>query len=377
MKHMHKHQDTPRTLRQDQSGLVSFFVTVIIMMILSLIVLSFARITQREQRQTLDRQLNTQAFYAAESGVNDALAVLRNVPLDDPRLAADYTSSCEGFGAAFGLPPGEMDPLGPISYSCLMVDLTPRQLRFEQQTGQSQVLPIQPESSLATLRIEWRALHTNTPSISGCPAALTTPGTFLSSMPSAPQPSCDFATLRIEFVPVPVGGATRAQMMNERAIFFVQPMRHPACPDTDPDCVNVYPTTGFTSGQGSGQGRPVAARRCLAGPGNATQACMHEFTGMGAFGRGYVRITPLYHGTNAVITGLTSGNDQVSFRGAQVAIDVTGKANDVLKRIVVHRPLQTASDGSNPLPGFALQSEQTQCKRRLVGANNTSNSECP
>src|SRR5262245_28445627 len=57
-------------LMPNQSGMAAIIVTLIIMIVLSLITLGFARIVNREQRQVADRQLNTQAFYAAESGVS-------------------------------------------------------------------------------------------------------------------------------------------------------------------------------------------------------------------------------------------------------------------------------------------------------------------
>jgi Tfp pilus assembly protein PilX len=54
-----------------QAGMVSIMVTMILMVVLSLIVIGFAQIARRNSRQSLDRQLSTSAFYAAEAGVND------------------------------------------------------------------------------------------------------------------------------------------------------------------------------------------------------------------------------------------------------------------------------------------------------------------
>jgi hypothetical protein len=67
-----QHQSRLAGLRRE-GGFVSIIVCMIIMTILSLITIGFAQIMAREQRQALDRQLSSQAFYAAESGVNDAL----------------------------------------------------------------------------------------------------------------------------------------------------------------------------------------------------------------------------------------------------------------------------------------------------------------
>jgi Tfp pilus assembly protein PilX len=60
-----------------QTGMVSIMVTMLLMLVITLIVLGFAQVSRREQIQTLDRQLSAQAFFAAESGVNDAISVIK------------------------------------------------------------------------------------------------------------------------------------------------------------------------------------------------------------------------------------------------------------------------------------------------------------
>ena len=77
-------------LRTDQKGIASLVIVILIMFLLTLIVLAMTRNTNQQQRQALDRQLNSQAFYAAESGVNDAFHYLANTP-----GVADTKEDCE------------------------------------------------------------------------------------------------------------------------------------------------------------------------------------------------------------------------------------------------------------------------------------------
>ena len=49
------------TERAKQRGMASIIITMITMVIITLIVLGFATLSRREQRQSLDRQLSTQA----------------------------------------------------------------------------------------------------------------------------------------------------------------------------------------------------------------------------------------------------------------------------------------------------------------------------
>src|SRR5581483_12189470 len=53
-----------------QSGMASFLIVMIMMVVITLIILGFSQVTRRNEREALDRELSSQAFYAAESGVN-------------------------------------------------------------------------------------------------------------------------------------------------------------------------------------------------------------------------------------------------------------------------------------------------------------------
>ena len=62
-----------KQLQKDQNGIASIIIVVVIILILTLVVLAMSRNANREQRQALDRQLSSAAFYAAESGINDTI----------------------------------------------------------------------------------------------------------------------------------------------------------------------------------------------------------------------------------------------------------------------------------------------------------------
>jgi Tfp pilus assembly protein PilX len=61
-----------KRLEQNEQGLVAIVIVSTIIVILSLMTIGFSRIMDRELRQALDRELASQAHYAAESGLNDA-----------------------------------------------------------------------------------------------------------------------------------------------------------------------------------------------------------------------------------------------------------------------------------------------------------------
>src|SRR5665213_972033 len=78
------------TLNKDQRGFVAFFVTIMVMIIFGVLILSFSQISNREGVSALNRNLSTNALYAAESGINDAYTTIRN--------ASDASSPSGGTG---------------------------------------------------------------------------------------------------------------------------------------------------------------------------------------------------------------------------------------------------------------------------------------
>lgn len=346
-----------RRLNTDQTGLVSFFVVGIILIIITLLVLAFSRVVNREQRQTLDRQLNSQALYAAESGINDAIVALES----NSDLAGSYEDNCQGTGSFIneaGLNPN-IDGSDNIVYTCVFVDRTPGVLDFRLDPGLSQVAVIRPEGDggVRSLNFTWRSTggYDGRAQVSGCASGGGGPN--LLDKPPTPYSNCHFAHMRLEFVRMN-GATSRDQLIDgNRAIFF------------------AVPTTGMagqanlSAAQSTNQGAVVSAR-CHSN--DADQFCTLNINNMGDF-IGYVRLTPMYYASRIIVSGTrqAAGAGVAQFAGSQVAIDVTGRASDVLKRVRLQTTLRSASlDG--PIPGYALQSRRTQCKNFSIASGSIS-----
>ena len=348
-----------KKLHHNQSGLMSFIVVIMIMVILTLIVLSFARIIRREQRQAVDRQLNTQAFYAAETAVNDTLDVLSNAPATSPLLATDYTTDCGQFIAAAGL---DSDLGNGVSYSCLLVDTSPPQLRYSSvPPTQSIAMPIRPANAanpITSVEIAWEdtnPLDVNT-NLAGCP----TVGQLLSSWPG----TCELGMLRIELVPFN-GATSRWALTNIRSIAFVQPRLSGGSASYS---FNESSSLDHDNFPGERQGIirgancvPISGtrRRCvitITGIENADSATWGATNGIV---NGYMRIRSLYR-THAVTIRAFSAAGQVDLRGAQAEVDATGRVSDVLKRVKINAPLIRDEE---QFPEFGLQTARSQCKR--------------
>lgn len=328
-------------IHKNQAGLVSFFVITIIMLVLTLIVLAFARLVNREQIQTLDRQLNAQAYYAAESAVNDVVNAFAN----DPSLAGGTYDDCNEFVTAPD-PDLNSDLGNGISYSCLLVDPTPSRLEFSDVNQQtSRTTPLRTASGLpiTALEIAWSDNSGGT-GLTGCPSLGSYPANW-----NTEYPGCETGMLRLEVVPFN-GPTSRQALITNRGVVFAQPQS-----------AGGVASIGLSNINGEEQGRPVFAN-CSSG------VCRLRITGVDL--TGYLRMRTLYRDASVTITAY-NGSTAQGLIGSQVEIDVTGKAADVLRRIKVNAQIPSADDG-NPAPEFALQSRNALCKRFQTRPNSVS-----
>ena len=88
----------------------------------------------------------------------------------------------------------------------------------------------------------------------------------------------------------------------------------------------------------------------------------------------YVRISAIYANTHVKMT-LTKSGVPVKFNNVQPEIDVTGRTNDVFRRVKARVQFNAASY----MPNYAMESGQTICKNMLVtdDAVSSADNNCP
>lgn len=320
--------------------MASMIVTMITMVVISLIVLGFATVSRREQRETLDHQLSAQAFYAAESGVEDARKVIQTALSNGKALVNKDDCLTNNPGGSY--PTGistVLDGFNEVSYTCLKVDAAPQNAKYDGVGDDYIVVPIKTSLPITSLDITWQpdTPPTGTPAV--CPA--TTSGVF------SPQDqwACGYGILRTDIVPT-AGSLTTATLQSGMLTgFFV-------------------PTKVGASGQVSyqaGAGKPnIVAANCGTA---AYTSCTASVTNLGGNTDFTLRISSLYRTSNMTITAY-QGSTPLTIDGAQAIIDATGKAQDVLRRIQVRMPINAATRGT--APAYAMQSNASICKRFQV-----------
>jgi Tfp pilus assembly protein PilX len=312
-----------------QQGMAAIFVTMIMMIVISLIVLGFAQVSRRESRDSLDRQLSTQAYFAAETGVNDAVEVIKA----SGSGAIPEKTSCEYSGPDYDASKANIDPANNVSYTCLLVTTGVSSLRKSLDAdGTSVAMPLHPSpssgGSIGTLKLKW--------TLPDAPATVPCAGSVTGTLNPSNLWTCPYGVVRMDFVQE--NNYSRAAMQTSLRTVFLYPITGGSTPNhalagLDGDLVGMYCTTS---------------------------GCTADISGFAPSPNGnyFMRVMALYVGGNMELTA-ANGATPVVFNDAQAQIDVTGKAQDVLRRIQVRVPINT----TNPPSNYGIESASSVCKR--------------
>jgi hypothetical protein len=326
-------------LRHSEQGMVAIVTTMVLMLVISLIVLGFAQITRRNQRESIDRQLSTQAFYAAESGVNDARRLIKQA-VENGQPVQDK-ASCGGTGVAgfyASLDP-VVDATHDVKYSCLLVDSAPKELRFSDVGTTSTIVPMISQSgeNFSTIKLDWQSKITAGSPTTGCPITTTNIFTPVAGW------GCGYGVLRFDLVPTNGNSLTIDSLQASTMTVFAVPLR-----------TGGVASVAFAAGTNASNRTGVAC---------TNTECSLTITGLSTNSY-HMRVSSLYKGAALQVSGATATGGQIRISGSQAVIDATGKAQDVLRRIQVNVPYRNTSE--NQLSDYAIESQGAFCKRYSI-----------
>ncbi len=326
-----------QNLKNNQRGVVSIMVTMIMMLVISLIVLGFSQVARRNQREALDRQLSTQAYYSAETGVNDATTAIQGGAITDLYTNPTYGKNCGAFSSALGAAKATLNTSTGAEYTCLLVNPSPDTLVGQLSLGGQLVWPLANNggTNIRILTFTWAedSAATATQKATACTAVGLLPAT---SWP------CSYGILRADIVKTSAGAVSQAALTD----------------NTGTGTTFMVPATSTVAQPFSYAGQYDRVK-CAGG------TCKFTLTMPGDSSSYYARLTTQYLSTDSVsISGTDVGGSTLHFTGAQAVVDSTGKAQDELRRLQVRVPLT----GSSLLPLNALQSTASICKYFSTGA---------
>jgi hypothetical protein len=335
---MKKRISRPQKRPPKQDGMAAILITMVTMVVVTLIVLGFALIARHEQTRTLNNQLNTQAFYAAESGVADARQVMLQAlssgkPVPGKDDCTQNTDNAAIYPTNYPIGPVVLNAEQGVSYSCLLVKPKPNSLKYRGIGQDSVVASLNSDSTITKLVLEWQPTSPPPGSPNNCP------GNTDHSFKLVPNWNCGYGLMRVDLTQTS-GNLTRNGLEGNTLSGFFEPVNH-----------NAGGSVNFGN-----RGKPVLkAANCDEG---SYGACRMSINGLNSK-KFEIRFASLYQPSNIKITAYHNGV-RAPLKGAQALVDVTGRANEVLRRIRVRVPLYGSSEGT---PNYAISSNAGICKR--------------
>lgn len=380
----------PMKLNQNEDGIIAIVVTVIVLVVISITTLGFAQLSRREVRQTLDRQLSSEANYAAESGINEAIYAINGDTTTTPKRPPLKTAKTDctpdtGLGIApvhwsptgqtMTLPAIYASPavLGGISsssqYTCLLVDPSPPNLEYSAVTEDKSVradFKLTDSAGAATaankIVIGWSGSKNFVPA-----GTITFPSK--SNWTPGGVAGIYAPILRVDLTNLKNGASdnySRDYMINNTYTGFFYPTGSPT---------NTPGNTPFGNGSGVNRGEIVSGsckdRTGLSLPPGTVlelpQNCNVVINVSGLSSDHFLlRLKSIYDTSRVTVKAEDSASKLLKINGGQILIDATGRATDVLRRQQVRISAQPPV-----FSDYAVLSSDSICKRLFTSTSGT------
>lgn len=361
---------------KEQSGAVSLFVVIFAMLIITVITVSFLRLTISDQNQASDNDLSQSAYDSALAGTEDAKRAL----LHYQQVCRDTPGACGGLASQLttdvcnaavlvdnvvnpaNLASGDTTNPGEITvqqstagndadlnqaYTCVKIKLATDDYVGTLSANDSEIVPlvIDPSQSFDYVTVKWYSrddVGTSSGNVDLTGLSSTQPLLQQSSWPST-RPS-----------------VMRAQLLQFGNSFTLDSFDMVTGSDSNASTVFLYPTSAAgasTSGTftsldtraTSATDEPDAdvatmtprAVRCLTNVSAGGYACTMSLGLPNPVGGGartaFLRLTPFYNATHFQVVLSNgpldpNGTNIVKFKDVQPEIDATGRANDLFRR---------------------------------------------
>ncbi|MFI5270699.1 MAG: hypothetical protein ACHQT9_01465 [Candidatus Saccharimonadales bacterium] len=380
---------------KNEKGFASLIISMILIVILALVTLGFAENARKNEQAALDKSLANQAYYAAESGVNELQAQLPKMVSTVPAIKNNTCLSSPWVQKTnSGTNSGAIDPTNNVTITCASVNLNPTaDIGNSNQVPGSNNFIFSTTSGLPgnTITFAWGSKDNhNAPAPITSPLQLPDLGTW--STGGTPPGLPPVVQLSI----TPLSSLSRKDMISNTFTIFAYPGNSAGSPVNYPGPnPDGYSGAGCTIPSGSPQiacddsanNDPIVQAKYTAkDPNNPGQPNSYPYsvtinnlpadTGgtSGSDNWWLVHWVNFYDGAVACLEGQVSydcnsnvasgGGTPVTFNNSQADIDVTGKAKNVVKRIFAIVPISGKSStqqGADSLPGFAINSNNS-CK---------------
>jgi Tfp pilus assembly protein PilX len=220
--------------KNDQKGVVSLLVCMIMIVVISLIAVGFTELSDNEQKSALGSQLSETAYYAADSGINYATSVIqKDINTGQPitsQTACNPNNMPNGSSPYISPAPNASNNLSAtynVSYPCVIVNPSPSSLPYDIAAGEARPIPINIATAGSSLTFTWSNQTPGNLTYSGCPQY----GAAQYTLPKSQPTNCDASILKIDI-------ATSNNLLAASQVIYL----YPACVGAGASCSNPTPS---------------------------------------------------------------------------------------------------------------------------------------
>lgn len=359
--------------RKGERGVVSLLTVIFFMIFISLIAVAFTSIVVADQRQTLDNDLSASALAAARSGVEDGKRLILYCTTINPGAsgcaeALNSQDNCNAFDATAGpaahalatslavpvnsngegVTGGASASAYQQYFTCLTIQKATPSITMPLNAGSDVIKPLKTVSPFTKLQVSWSgegnyaqrgSVFDGWPTVSDWNSAHYMP------------------VLQVQTIPYSSLANLDAVEAGTRTVYLLPCDGTCILPSNNINILDARSPAGELR-IGTSPVLPVACSVL----GNS-YTCSTTLTGYDSSTQQYyVRVSLLYSTTTTLTLSALDNNGTVNFDGVQPWIDVTGRTNDVFKRVRT----QVGYVPANPLPTDALTSAAPICKDMTV-----------
>jgi Tfp pilus assembly protein PilX len=310
-----------------EGGFAAIVIAIVLVLVLSLLTVGFAELMRKEEKSALDKHLSNQAFYNAESGINDAAkAINAGYTLSKtscaPLTAADIAAITDPTvkAAAAYLTSNQIDAAGN-TYPCLLINPAPTSLEYGSVDDSDSVIvringvssadPTQP-ALIKTIVINWQDADGGT--------GFVPSGNSFNKSSNWPATT---GVMRVGVTTLASGLIDRSDLIGNTFTAFLYPNGSNSAPNSANAAHTNDASGDIVNGNCDTSRRP--------------EYCRVDITNLGQANY-LLSLRSIYRHSRVTIQAYGFDGSQLRIKNAQTVVDSTGKAQDILKRVQVRIP---------------------------------------
>lgn len=318
-----------------QRGFVSLLTSIVVGLILIVITVSGITLMIGELRQANDFDQSTKAYFAAESGLEDAVAEVRQALASGVPLDFGNPDDCD-------IDAGNPNLSGDnaVAYTCQLITTVQNQIEGSLSVEESTVLDFS-GLDFSLLELQWNQRGSTDPQWNT--------GSIPFLFPPGPVWSGRFpAVMEVTITSYPESGTFAAADITSNTLV----LKPSSAGGSSSVSSNTAAATGPTS---------VPCRRTSA-PGftDGQYACSIDITNFVSNRNYIIRLHARYSRANYAVEIRTAAG-VVDIPDSQLTIDVTARAGDIFRRVQARLPIDPQDVQPSPL-NYALLGDEAICK---------------